>query len=146
MFCNFISLVLEKTPESPLDSEEIKPVNCQGSQPWRLIGRTAPEPEAPILWQPSVNSQLTGKVLDAGKDWKQEKGTTEDEMVGRHHRFDGHEFEQTWRVADGQGSLVCCSLWSRKESDRTEGLNWTDEILNHYFILNRKKDISSSWF
>ena len=68
---------------------------------------------------------LTGKDPDAEEDWRQEeKGTTEDERVGWHHWFDGHEFEQAPGVGDGQGSLVCCSPWGRKESDRTEQLNW----------------------
>ena len=77
----------------------------------------------PILW----NSVLIMNVSDVGKDWKrEEKGMTEDEMVGWHHPVEGHEFEQTPRVGDGQGSLVCCSPWGRKELDMTEQLNWTD--------------------
>ena len=81
--------------------------------------------EAPILWPPYAKSWLTGKDPSAGKDWRQEKmEMTEDEMLGWHHWFDGHEFEQVARVGDGQGSLVCCSPCGCKESDGTEPLNW----------------------
>ena len=98
--------------ESPLDSKEIKPVNPKGKQHWILIGRTDTEAEAPILWPPDVKSRFTGKYPDARKDWRQEeKGTTEDEMVGWHHQFNGHESEQTLGDSEGQGSLACCSLW-----------------------------------
>jgi len=87
---------------------------------------TDAEAEAPILWPPDAKNWLIGKDPDAGKDWRQEKGTTEDEMVGWHHQFYGHEFEQALGVGDEQGSLACCSPWGRKESDTTEQLNWTD--------------------
>ena len=88
-------LVLEKTPERPLDSKEIKLANPKGNQPWIFIGRTDATAEAPILWPPDSKSQLTGKDPDAGKDWGQEeKWVTEDEMVGWHHWLSGHEFEQ----------------------------------------------------
>ena len=91
--------------------------------------RTDAETEAPIIWPPDTKSQLIRKDLDAGKDWGQEeKGMTEDEMVGWHHWLNGHEFEQALGVGDGQGSLVCCSPWGRKESDTTEQLNWTKLI------------------
>ena len=81
----------------------------------------------PIHWPPDAKNWLTGKYPDAEKDWRQEeKGTTEDEMVGWHHGLDGHEFEQALGVGDGQGSLVCCSPWGCKESDTTERLNWTE--------------------
>ena len=77
--------------------------------------------EAPILWPPDAKNQLIGKDLDAGKAWKQkEKGATEDEMVGRHHRLNGHEFVQTLLDSEGQGSLLCYIPWSHKESDMTE--------------------------
>ena len=109
--------------ESPLDCKKIKVVNSKGNNPWIFIGRT--NAEAAILWPPDVKNWLIGKDPDAGKDWRQEeKGTTEGEMVGWHHRVDGHEFEQAPGVGDGQGSLVCCSQWGRKESDMTEQLNW----------------------
>ena len=87
--------MLEKTLESPLDSKDIKPVNPKGNQCWIFIERTDAEAEAPILWPPDVKSWLIGKDPDAGKEWGQEtKGVTEDEMVGWHHRLNGHEFEQ----------------------------------------------------
>ena len=116
----FWTLVLEKTLESPLNSKEIKQVNPKGNQPWIFIGRTDAEAEAPIVRPPDVKNWLTGKDPDDGKDWKQEKGVTEDEMTGWHHRPTGHEFEQT---PEGQGSLVCCNPWGRKESDTAEWLN-----------------------
>ena len=120
-------MVLEKTLESPLDSKEIKPVHPKGDQSWVFIGRTDVEAETPILWPPDAKSWLIEKDPDAGKDWGQEeKGMTEDEIVGRHHQLDGHEFEQALGVGDGQGSLVCCSPWGHKESDMSDRLNWTD--------------------
>ena len=123
----FWTVVFEKTLVSPLNCKEIKPVNPKGNQSWIFIGRTDAEAETPILWPPDVKNWLIGKVPDAGKDWRQQqKGTTEDEMVGWHHWLDGHEFEQAPGVGDGQGSLACCSPWGRKESDTTEWLNWTE--------------------
>ena len=111
----FQIVVLEKTLESPLDCKKIKAVNPKGNQPWIFIGRTNTEAEAPILWPPNKKSQLTGKDSDAGKDWGQEeKGTTENEMVGWCHRLDGHEFEQTLGDSEGQRSLVCCSPWGHR--------------------------------
>ena len=106
----------DKTLESPL---EIKPVNPKGNQPWTFIGRTDTEAEAPILWPPDAKSWLTGKDPDAGKDWGQEKGAAEDEMVGWQHQLDGHEFQQTPGDSEGQGSLVCHSPWGCKELDMT---------------------------
>ena len=89
----FWTVVLEKTLEGPLDCKEVQPVHPKGNQSWMFIGRTEAEAETPILWPPDVKSWLTGKDPDAGKDWGQEEmGTTEDEMVGWHHRLDGHEF------------------------------------------------------
>ena len=123
----FWTVVLEKTLESPLDCKEIQPVHSKGSQSWILIGRTDAEAETPILWPPFGKNWLIGKDCDAGKDWKQEeKGTTEEEMVGWHHQLDGHEFEQALGVVDGQGSLAYCSPWGCEELDMTEWLNWTD--------------------
>ena len=119
----FLIVVLEKTLESPLDSKEIKQVNPKENQPWIFIGRTDPEAEAPILWPPDMKSQLIWKDPDARKDWRQEKGMTEEEMVGWHHWLSGHEFEQLWGDSEGQGRLACCSPWGRKESDMTERLN-----------------------
>ena len=115
--------------ESPLDCKEIKPVNPKGTQSWKIIGRTDAEAEAPIHWPPDAKSWLLTKDPDAGKDWRQEdKGITEDEMVGCHHWLDRHEFEQAPGVGDGQGSLVCCSPCSFKELDMTEQLNWTEHF------------------
>ena len=90
----FWAVVLEKTLESPLDCKEIQPVHPKGKQSWIFTGRTDAEPETPILWLPDVKNWLIGKDPDAGKDWRQEeKGTTEDEMVGWYHWLNGHEFE-----------------------------------------------------
>ena len=112
-----------------LDWKESQSVNPKGNESWIFIGRTDPEAETPVLWPPDVKTQLMGKDPDAGKDWRQEeKGMTEDEMVGWHHRLNGHEFEQALGVGGGQGSLACCSPWGRKESDMTEQLNWTEEF------------------
>ena len=92
--------MLEKTFESPLDSKEIKPINSKGNQPWIFIGRTDAEAEAPTFSPPYMKNQLTGKDIDAGKDWGQkEKGTTEDEMIEWHYQLNGHEFKQT--LGDG---------------------------------------------
>ena len=119
----FQTVVLEKTLEHLLDSKEIKPVNPQRNQPWIFIGKTDTKAEAPILWLPDVKSWLIGKDRDAGKDWRREKEVTEDERVEWHHWLNGHEFEKTSRDSEGQESLVCCSLWGRKESNPTEWLN-----------------------
>ena len=125
----FWTVVLEKTLESPLDCKEIRAVHPKGDQSWVFTGRTEVEAETPILWPPDAKSWLIRRDPDAGKDWGQEeKGTTEDEMVGWHHWLDGHGFGWTLTVGDGQGGLVCCS-WGCKESDMTERLNWTELIL-----------------
>ena len=106
---------LEKTLENPLDCKGMQPVHPKGDQSWVFIGRTDVEAETPILWPPDAKSWLIWKDPDAGKDWRvEEKGTTEDEMVGWDHRLNGHEFEQALGVGDGQRSLVCCSPWGRK--------------------------------
>ena len=98
----------------------------KGNQSWIFTGRTDTEAETPILRPPDVKNWLTETHLDAGKDWRQEKkGTTENEMVGCHHRLDGHEFEHGLGVGGGHGSLACCSPWRGKELDMTEQLNWT---------------------
>ena len=132
----FWTVVLEMTLESSLDCKEIKPVNPKGNQSWIFIGRT--DAEAPILWPPDAKSWLTRKDPDVGKDWRQEeKGTTEDEMVGQHHRLDGQESEQVPGVGDGQGGLVCCSPWGLRESDTTEWLNWTElDLEANYYKLS----------
>ena len=117
----FWNVVLEKTLGSPLDWEKIKPVSSKGNQSWIIIGRT--DAEALILWPPDAKRRLIWKDPDAGKDWRQEEETTEDEMV-RHH----HGLNRTWVWAssgdgEGQGSLVCRSPCDCKESDTTEQLN-----------------------
>ena len=90
----------------------------------QFIGRTDAEAEGPILWTPDAKSRLIGKDPDAGKDrGLEEKGMTEDEIVGWHHKLNGHEFEQISGDGEGQGSLACCSPWGHKESDMTEQLN-----------------------
>ena len=125
----FWTVVLEKTLESPLDCKEMQPVHPKGNQSWIFIGKIDVEAEAQILWPPDVKNWLLSKDPDAGKDWRQEeKETTEDKMVGWHHRLNGHEFEQDSGVRNGQGSLACCSPWGHKESDRTEWLNNNNKI------------------
>ena len=137
------TVVLGKTLESPLDCKEIQPVYPEGDQSWVFIGRTDAEAETPILWPPDAKSWLTRKDLDAGKDWRQEKGTTKDEMVGWHHQLNGHEFGWTPGVGDGQGGLVCCSPWGRKESDTRTELNLVTAKLSQgefrdflYFLIH----------
>ena len=125
----FWTVVLEKTLESPLDCKEIKPVNPKRNQSWIFIGRTDAEAETPTLWPPDAKKWLIGKDPDAGKDWRQKKGMTENEMFGWHHQLNGHEFKQVPGVGDRQGSLVSCSTWDHKESDMTEQLNWTDAAM-----------------
>ena len=123
----FWTVMLEKTLESPLDCKEIQPVHPEGDQSWVFIGRTDVEAETPIIWPPDAESWLIWKDPDAWKDWGQEeKGTTEDEMVGWHHRLNGHVFGWTLGIGDGQGGLVCCGSWGHKESGTTEGLKWTE--------------------
>ena len=106
-----------------------QPVNLKGNQSWMFIGRTDVKAETLILWLLYVKNWLIGKYPGAGKDWRQEeKGKTEDEMLGWHHWFYGHDFEQASGVGDGWGRLLCCSPWGLKESDTTERLNWTETI------------------
>ena len=116
--------MLEKILVIPLDFKVIQPVSPKGNQSWIFILWTDDEAETPILWPPQVKNWLIGEDPQARKDWKQEeKGTTEDEMVGRHYWLNGHEFEQALGDSEGQGSLACCSPWGLKESDTTERLN-----------------------
>ena len=142
----FWTVVLEKTLESPLDGKEIKPIKPKGNQSWIFTGRT--DAEAPVLWPPDAKSCLIRTDPDAGKDWRQKKGMTEDEMVGWHHRLNGCEFEQALGDGEGQGSLACCSPWGSKESDMTERLKnnkrqpqkgWTTEGSNP---LGRKVSVT----
>ena len=117
---HFWTVVLEKILEGPLDSKEIKPVSPKGNQPWILIGRTDAEAEASILWPPDAKNWLLRKDPDVGKDWRQEeKGITEDEIIGWHHQFNGHKSEQTPGDSEGQGGLACCSPWGHRESNVT---------------------------
>ena len=116
----FWTVVLKKTLKSPLDCKKIQPVHPKGNQSWIFNGRTVAEAEAPILWPPDAKSPLIGKDSDTGKDWGQEeKGATEDEMVGWHHQLIGHEFEQTSGDSEGQGTLTCCNPWDLKDLDTT---------------------------
>ena len=116
----FWTVVLEETLESPLDCK-IKPVNTKGNQSWIFIERTDAEAEALVLWSPDAKNWLIEKDPEAGKDWRQEeKGTTEDEMVGWHHWLNGYESEQTVGEGEGQGSLARCSSQGHKESDTIE--------------------------
>ena len=121
------TVVLEKTLENSWESMEIQPVNPKGNQPWIFIGRTDAETEALILWPPDVKSEIIGRYPDTGNDWRQEeKGTTEDEIVGWYHRLNGREFEQTLGDVKGQGSLACCGPWGQKDGHdwATEQLHW----------------------
>ena len=133
---SFWAVVLEKTLESPLDCKEIKSDNPKGNHSWIFLARTDAEAETPILWPSDVKSRVTGKDPDSGKDWRQEeKGMKVDEMVGWHHRLDGHEFEQNpgdrwWRT----GNHVCCNSWGHKEL--TQGWGFT--------LLLASKKVSSS--
>ena len=123
----FWTAVLEKILASPLDYKEIQPVRPKGNQSWIFTGRIDTEAETPVLWTPDAKSWLLGKDPDAGKDWGQEeKGMTEDKMLGWHHWHNGHWFEWTPGVGEGQGGLACCGSWGCKELDTTEWLNWTE--------------------
>ena len=137
----FWTVVLAKTLESPLDCKEIKAVKSKGNQPWLFIGSTDFEAEVTIFWPLDVKSWLIVKDPDAGKDWRQEeKGMTEDEMVGWHHWFKEHEFQQTPGDCEGQGSLAYRSPWSHKELDTTEQLNNKDKY-NRILLSHIKNEI-----
>ena len=123
---------------SPLDCKETQPVHPKGDQSGVFIGRTDAEPEIAILWSPDGKNWLIWKYPDAGKHWTQKKGTTEDEMVGWHHWFNEHEFEQALGGGDGQGSLVCWSPWGCKQTelrDWTE-LNWMRKLCIYVCVLS----------
>ena len=114
-------MVLEKTLEGPLDCKERKPVNPNENQPYIFTGRTDAEVEAPILWPYDEKSCLIGK--DPGKDWGQEeKGPTENEMIGRHYQLNGHEFEETLGDSERQGKCGMYSPWDHRELDMTKQL------------------------
>ena len=133
--------VVLKTLASPLDYEEVQPIHPKGDQSLMFIGRTDAKPETQILWPPHAKSWLIGKNPYAGRDWGQEeKGITEDEMAGWHHWLNGHEFEWTPGVGDGQGGLACCYSWGRKELDRLSNwteLNWTENRHKCSLFSNR---------
>ena len=129
----FWTVVLEKTLKSPLDCKGIQPVYPKGGQSWVIIGRTDVEAETPILEPPDAKSWLIGKDPDARRDWGQEeKGMTEDKMVGWHHWLNVQGFGWTLGVGDGQGGLACWGSWGHKVLDMTEWLNWTE--LYEFFI------------
>ena len=135
-----------------------QPVHSKEDQPWVFFGRNDAKAETPVLWPPHAKCWLIGKDSDAGRDWGQEeKGMTEDEMAGWHHWLDGHEFEWTLGVGDGQGGLACCNSQGRKESDTTGRLNWIEKYIfvcsffHHRFFLpgfsfHKNKVTSSKWF
>ena len=129
-------VVLEKTLESSQDSN-IKQVNLKGSQPWIFIGRMDAKAEAPIPWPADVKSQVIGKDPDAGKDWRQEKGTKDNEMVGWHHQLNVHEFEQT--LGDGKGQ----EAWHAAVHGVTNSWTW---VSNWITIKNKLKLLGSKWF
>ena len=125
----FWTVVLEKTLESPLDCKEIQPVHRKGNHSWIFIGRTDADAETPILWPPGVKNWLKGKDPDSGKDWRQEKETTEDEMAGRDHWLNGLESEQAPEVVDGREAWRAAVHEVAKSQTRLSNwmeLNWTD--------------------
>ena len=127
---------------SPLDCKEIQPVHPEGDQPWDFFGRNDAEAATPVLWPPHAKSWLIGKDSDPRRDWGQEeKGMTEDEMAGWHHRLDGREFKWTLGVGDGQGGLACCDSWGHKELDTTERLNWTYLKDNFFWKMELNREI-----
>ena len=135
------TVVLEKTLKSPLDCKEIQPVHPKGDQPWIFTGRTDAEAEAPILWSPDAKSWLIGKDPDAGKDWRhEEKGATEDEMVGCHHWFDGLEFSKLWEMV--KDSLVWWSSWGHS---RMRLGNWTRTTPALLSLPSRRCWLLTSW-
>jgi len=143
----FQIVALEKTLESRLESKEIKPVNLKGNQPWILLGRTDAKAEASILWPPDANSWLFGKDPDAGKDWRQkDKRVTEDEMVGWHHQFIGHELRQTPGDSEGQRSLACCHPYRVTKSQTQLGDWTTTRGCENLKIIKREKVTTSTFF
>ena len=122
----FWTVVLEKTLQSPLDCKEVQPVHPKEISPGFSLEGLVLKLKLQYFGHLMRRVWLIGKVSDAGRDWGQEEKGTEDEMVGWHHRLDGHEFEWTPGVGDGQVGLACCDSWGCKESDTTERLNWTE--------------------
>ena len=136
-----------------LDCKEIQPAHPKGNQSLVFIGRTDVEAEIPILWPPDAKNWLIWKDPDAGQDWSQEdKGMTENEIVGWHSRLNGHESEQALGDGEGQGSLACFSPWGHKESDTTEWLNWSycykywTIFLTFYYCINRNEHLLENSF
>ena len=128
------AVVLEKTLRSPLDCKEIQPVNPEVNQCWIFTGKTDAEAETPMLWPPDAKNWLLRKDPDAGKDWRQEeKGTTEDEMVGWHHQLDGHEFQQAPGLVMDREAHGVTKSWTWL-SDLTE-LNWTGNYIQYFIII-----------
>ena len=135
------TVVLEKTPDSPLDCKEIQPVHPKGDQSSMFIGRTDVEAGTPILWPPHAKSWLIWKDPDAGKDWgHEEKGMTEYKIVGWHHRLDRHGFGWTLGVGDGQGGQAFCGSWGHKELDTAEKL-----IYNSFIFRPTLTSIHDYW-
>ena len=122
----FCTVVLEKTLKSPLDCKEIQPVHPKGNQSWTFIGRTDAEAKTPIFWPPDVKNLLLGKDPEAGKDWRQEKGMTEDEIAGWHFWLNGHEFEQA--LEDGEGSKACCAVVHGVSKIQTWPSDWITAV------------------
>ena len=132
----FLTVVVEKTLEIPLNCKEIKPVNLKGNQSWISIGRTDAEAETPILWPPDAKNWLTGKGLDAGKDWRVEKGKTEDEMVRWHHRLEDMSLSNLRELVMDR-EVWHASLYGVAKS-QTQLSNWTELMLscfNHVQLL-----------
>ena len=140
----FWTVVLEKTLESCLDSNEIKPVHTKGNQSWIFIRRT--DAEAQIIWLPDAKRWLIGKDPGARKDWGQEeKAVAKDEMVGWHHWLNGHELGWAPGVGDGQGGLVCCSSWGREESNMTEWLKNSNNNKRDYSDFIQLMALKIDW-
>ena len=139
----FWTVMLENTLQSPLDSNEIKPNIPKGKQPWIFIGRTDAEAEAPIPWPPDAKSELIRKDPDAGKYWRQEKRVTEDEMIGWHPQFNGHEFEQAAGAGDGQEAWHAAVHGITKS--RMQLSNWSELIVWKDSMKKKTTDQYSLW-
>ena len=143
----FWTVMLERTLEIPLDCKEIKPVNPKEIRTEYSLEGLMLKPK--LQYFGHLMCWLIGKDPDAGKDWRhEEKGMTEDEVVGWQHQLNGHESEQAPWVGDRQGSLACCSPWGHKESDTTEQLNWTEGWLHSTFCFHIREKGSKLriWF